>query len=250
VDTGQDGKPVLLMTMDSFSNALLPFLYGHFSRVILAHNAEGPWREDLIARFHPDVVMLEITEAGCARAATPAPPASEAARRRIDAALAAPLPRAPAPIPATRRVAKPVEGGPGPDVLTGTEADDRLYGRRGDDRLDGGRGADLLRGGQGNDTADGGDGPDWLSGDLGDDTLTGGRGADVFHSFAGAGLDRVTDFSLSDADRVELDPGAAYTVRQEGADTVIEMAGTRIVLVGVTAADLPRGAISVKAAGR
>src|SRR5437763_2957427 len=31
VDTGQLGKPVLLMTMDSFSNALLPYLYGDFS---------------------------------------------------------------------------------------------------------------------------------------------------------------------------------------------------------------------------
>jgi hypothetical protein len=70
----------------------------------------------------------------------------------------------------------------------------------------------------------------------------------VFHSFAEAGLDRVTDFSAAEGDSVELDPGTAYTVRQVGADTVVEMSAGRVVLVGVTAAALPVGWIFVKSA--
>jgi hypothetical protein len=64
VDTGQAGKPVLLMTRDSFSNELLPFLYPHFSRIILSHDQDGFWRPDLIDRFKPDIVVLEVVEPG------------------------------------------------------------------------------------------------------------------------------------------------------------------------------------------
>lgn len=80
----------------------------------------------------------------------------------------------------------------------------------------------------------GDDGDDWLSGDRGDDTITGGTGADIFHTFGDAGLDRVTDFSRAQGDRVMVDPGTVYTVSQQGADTVIAMAGGgQMVLVGV-----------------
>ena len=64
IETGEAGKPVLLMTRDSFSNEILPFLYPHFSRIVLAHNQDGAWRPDLIDRFKPDLVILELIEPG------------------------------------------------------------------------------------------------------------------------------------------------------------------------------------------
>ncbi len=63
VTTGYSG-PRLLMTVDSFSNALLPFLYPHFRQIVIAHNQDGSFRRDLIERFHPDIVMLEVIESG------------------------------------------------------------------------------------------------------------------------------------------------------------------------------------------
>jgi hypothetical protein len=63
VYTGLPG-PVLMLTGDSFSTALLPLLSGHFSRVIFSHHEHGFFREDLIKRFKPDVVVLEVIESG------------------------------------------------------------------------------------------------------------------------------------------------------------------------------------------
>lgn len=83
----------------------------------------------------------------------------------------------------------------------------------------------------------GGAGNDFVSGDRGSDTLTGGTGADTFHTFSGAGLDRVTDFSRAEGDRVFV--LGAYTVSQVGADVVIDLTGgTQMVLVGVQQASL------------
>jgi serralysin len=128
-----------------------------------------------------------------------------------------------------------VVGGQNNDSLAGDDGDDIVYGNLGNDTCAGGTGADLIRGGQGDDCLAGGDGNDWLSGDRGDDTVTGGAGADVFHSFSGAGIDRVLDFHLSEGDRVQLDPGTSYTVSQSGADTVIDMSsGDQLILVGVS----------------
>ena len=78
------------------------------------------------------------------------------------------------------------------------------------------------------------DGDVVLSGDLGDDTITGGSGADTFHSWAGAGIDRITDFNRAEGDKVRLDPGTTWTTSQVGADTVVDMGGgNQVVLVGV-----------------
>ncbi|HVI30638.1 alginate O-acetyltransferase AlgX-related protein [Phenylobacterium sp.] len=93
IETGETGKPVLMMTMDSFSNALVPFLYTHFSRIVLSHTQDGAWREDLIARFDPDAVVLEVLESGLGYALNPAPAASAEATARI--AQAVPLTAAP-----------------------------------------------------------------------------------------------------------------------------------------------------------
>ena len=92
IDTGEAGKPVLLMTRDSFSNELLPFLYSHFSRIVLAHNQDGAWRPDLIDRFKPDVVILEVVEHGLRVSMGEGPPASNEAIARIDHLLASVAP--------------------------------------------------------------------------------------------------------------------------------------------------------------
>lgn len=238
IDTGRAGKPVLLITADSFSSALMPFLTDHFSRIVFAHNLDGAFRPDLVARFHPSVVILETLESSLPSVMGAGPTPSADARQRIAAALAAPHRERP---DAFNGKALRLHGGPGPDRIVGAAGADLIEGRGGADTLSGGFGADHIRGGQGPDLIDGGPGDDWLSGDRGDDTLTGGPGADTFHSFAGAGLDLVTDFSAAEGDHVELEPGTAYDLRQEGADTVVEMAGARLVLRNVRLAELPTG---------
>jgi len=106
----------------------------------------------------------------------------------------------------------------------------------------GGDGADQVRGGQGDDVVFGGAGADFISDDRGNDTVSGGTGADLFHGSQDAGIDRLVDFSLSDGDRVQLDPGTTYTLSQVGADTVIDMGGGRqMILVGIQMSALPAG---------
>jgi Ca2+-binding RTX toxin-like protein len=60
-----------------------------------------------------------------------------------------------------------VNGGAGPDVLTGDDGPNRLIGLCGDDRLTGGGGADVLEGGPGADTIDGRAGDDIIYADAG-----------------------------------------------------------------------------------
>jgi serralysin len=135
-----------------------------------------------------------------------------------------------------------VVGGRDNDSLVGSSGQNLVYGNIGADTCDGGDGNDVVRGGQDNDILTGGGGDDYVSGDKGSDTVTGGAGADVFHTFGDAGLDRVTDFSLAQGDRVQLDPGTQYTVSQVGADTVIDMTGGgQMVLVGVQMSTLTTG---------
>jgi len=139
-----------------------------------------------------------------------------------------------------------VVGGQGNDQLSGGDGDDIVYANLGDDTLSGDAGADWVRGGQGNDVLTGGAGNDFMSGDKGDDTISGGSGADIFHTFGDAGIDRVTDFSAAEGDRVQLDPGTSYRAVQSGADTVITMSGGAVMtLVGVKLSSLPSGWIFV-----
>jgi Ca2+-binding RTX toxin-like protein len=127
-----------------------------------------------------------------------------------------------------------VVGGKDDDLLFGDGGGDIVYGNLGNDTCAGGSGNDLIRGGQGDDSITGGGGNDFISGDRGNDTETGGSGADSFHTFSGAGIDRVLDFNLAEGDRVQLDPGTAWTATQVGADTVIDMGnGDQMILVGV-----------------
>jgi Ca2+-binding RTX toxin-like protein len=132
-----------------------------------------------------------------------------------------------------------VVGGKDGDLLYGDAGHDVVLGNMGADSVYGGADADIVRGGQGADLVVGGAGDDYLSGDRGSDTVTGGLGADRFHTWGDAGLDRVTDFHLAEGDRVQIDPGATYTVAQVDADTVISIAGgAQMVLVNVQASTL------------
>jgi Ca2+-binding RTX toxin-like protein len=138
-----------------------------------------------------------------------------------------------------------VVGGRGNDSLSGGDGADIVYGNLGADTCVGGDGADVVRGGQDADVLQGGAGADFLSGDKGDDTMTGGAGADAFHSFADAGVDRITDFSVAEGDRVVLDAGTSYSVEQVGADTVVHMSAGDVILVGVSMASLTGAWITV-----
>jgi Ca2+-binding RTX toxin-like protein len=87
----------------------------------------------------------------------------------------------------------------------------------------------------------GGAGDDRLSGDLGNDTLVGGQGADLFCAFAGGGADLVLDFDAAAGDRIFVLEGA-YTLLQDGPDTVVQfVGGASLVLEGVALAGLPEG---------
>ena len=134
-----------------------------------------------------------------------------------------------------------VRGGKDDDSVLAGAGDDLAFGDLGNDTVGGGQGEDSIHGGDGEDMLRGDDGADTLMGDLGRDTLDGGNGADIFVASANSGDDRVIAFSAGEGDRVLLDPGTAYTLIQEGDDTVIEMAGSRMVLVGVQLSSLPEG---------
>ncbi|ACG79065.1 hypothetical protein PHZ_c2656 [Phenylobacterium zucineum HLK1] len=135
-----------------------------------------------------------------------------------------------------------VVGGQGDDMLWGGSQGDAVYGNLGNDTCYGDDGIDWVRGGQGNDSLEGWYGDDYMAGDRGNDTISGGLGADLFHTFSGAGLDRVLDFNAAEGDRVNVLAGTSYTLRQEGADTIVDMGGDdRVVLVGVQLSSLPPG---------
>ena len=85
----------------------------------------------------------------------------------------------------------------GNDIFSGSVNNDILAGAAGDDVLSGRGGHDVITGGFGDDTLDGGNGSD---------RLTGGGGADwfAFGSASAAGGDRITDFHLSEGDKIDL----------------------------------------------
>ena len=135
-----------------------------------------------------------------------------------------------------------VVGGKDNDLIFGDAAFDIVYGNMGNDTVDGGAGNDWVRGGQGDDSVMAGAGDDWLWGDRGNDTISGGAGADLFYSFAGAGIDRITDFSYAEGDRLKLEGSPSRTITQVGADVIVDMGnGDQVILVGVSLASLGSG---------
>ncbi|PZX16929.1 hemolysin type calcium-binding protein [Palleronia aestuarii] len=80
-------------------------------------------------------------------------------------------------------------------LFVGDSSDETIAGKCNNDELYGGRGSDTISGGKGND---------YLSGNWGDDILIGGEGADTFSFDGDFDRDTVTDFSLSDGDRLDF----------------------------------------------
>jgi Ca2+-binding RTX toxin-like protein len=141
------------------------------------------------------------------------------------------------------RIGDELYGGQGNDLIDARAASghDSINGNLGDDVIYGGSGGDMLWGGQGDDVITGGAGADWISGDKGNNTVTGGAGADIFYLPANSHT-VVTDFSLAEGDRVQVDAGVAYTVSQGADGAVVDIAhGGELVLAGVKAADLTGG---------
>lgn len=140
-------------------------------------------------------------------------------------------------------------GGKGNDDLSGDNGNDLLRGQAGSDTLSGGNGKDRLQGGAGRDVLDGGNHSDILEGEGGNDTLTGGGGADEFRFGTNGGTDRVLDFT-DNVDTLAFDDalwGGGLTetevldqfARDRGGNVVFDFAdGTRVVVEGVTVADL------------
>lgn len=126
------------------------------------------------------------------------------------------------------------------DTLTGSSLNDDLRGRGGSDRMDGGAGNDKLNGGSGNDT---------LIGGAGNDTLTGGGHNDTFQFQGNFGQDVIADMNAGALIRDVIGIvgfGASYDsfadvlahTTQVGADTVININGNTITLLGVNVATL------------
>ncbi len=122
------------------------------------------------------------------------------------------------------------------NTIVGGLTADKIYGLGGNDIIRGDNGNDTLYGNAGNDTLTGGNGNDTLVGGIGVDTLTGGAGKDTFVvANLGNGVDKVTDFSIAQADVIDVrevlqgfDPlSSAITdfvlARTVGADTVISV---------------------------
>ena len=87
----------------------------------------------------------------------------------------------------------------------GDERDNVITGGHGDDVLSGYGGHDTIHGGNRHDILNGGEGDDDLYGGDGNDTLTGGSGADRFELVLDGSRDRVTDFSVSQGDKIRID---------------------------------------------
>lgn len=148
--------------------------------------------------------------------------------------------------------------GPSGSAIDGGEGNDRITGNAGADSLSGGAGNDTLFGVSGNDTLSGGDGDDTLYGQAGDilsggagrddlfcrgATATGGEGNDIFEvQLDGASRPTVITDYTQGVDRIAVyDPlgqPITWSAIQDGADAVVVIGSTTIVLQNVQAAAL------------
>jgi Ca2+-binding RTX toxin-like protein len=124
----------------------------------------------------------------------------------------------------------------GNDTIHGFGENDIIYGDSGNDLLYGGEGRDSMYGGSGNDTLNGEAGNDLLNGEGGNDTLTGGAGSDGFlfnRALATAGVDRITDFSISN-DKIVLDR-SVFSALETPAGNVLRITDYAEINVGAAA---------------
>jgi RTX calcium-binding nonapeptide repeat (4 copies) len=153
-----------------------------------------------------------------------------------------------------------LDGGRGPDVLIGgdgmdrldggslDEAEDDLDGGPGPDQLDGGPGHDRVAGSSGNDRVAGSGGNDVLDGGPDDDLVNGGPGDDTLRDSAGVNtLDGDAGADLADYDTSQRPVRAVLDGLRndgtEGRDLLVEIEDLR----GGSAGDLLRGDASANA---
>ncbi|NYZ14136.1 calcium-binding protein [Azospirillum sp. RWY-5-1] len=105
-----------------------------------------------------------------------------------------------------------------------------------DNRIVGNDSANTLSGLAGEDVLQGGGGDDLLIGGTGRDTLFGGTGADVFDFSRGCGRDTIEDFSIAEGDRIRIDAGMGWSVRDDRAGNAVVRFGLTddVTLVGVS----------------
>jgi serralysin len=165
-------------------------------------------------------------------------------------------------IVAAQRSAATIDGGGGDDSVFGSLLDDSISGGTCDDELHGFRGNDLLRGLAGDDYLSGELGDDTLAPGKGTDTAQGGPGADTFYFRPDQGTTFIAQAAATDPTvlvRRDFTPGEDLIVLADFAfassgqalmafrDTEIgaelDAEGTRIVLFGVSTAELERSSV-------
>ena len=134
------------------------------------------------------------------------------------------------------------------NVITGGHGDNVLSGYGGHDTIHGGNRHDILNGGEGDDDLYGSAGTDTLNSGSGQDTLTGGSGADIFELVLDGGADQITDFSVSQGDkiRIDTDAGTEDSLQDLGfsitgnsnAANIVYQSETILTLTGVSASDM------------
>lgn len=131
-----------------------------------------------------------------------------------------------------------INGQSGNDKLSGLSGNDLLRGDTGNDTLLGGKGSDRLWGGNDDDLLNGGNGNDTLQGGVGQDQLIGGKGSDLFVLSASQGVDIITDFKISQADRIGLTDGLTFEqlaiaqdIGSNANNTLISVFGENIAII-------------------
>ena len=132
-----------------------------------------------------------------------------------------------------------ITGNPQANTILGNNGNDTINGLAGNDSLVGGAGNDTLIGDVGNDTLNGGDGNDLLQGDA---------GADKFIFGPNSGKDVISDFNVSQGDKIQIAYGlngilsateALAKVHDIDGSAVVDLGeGAQIVLTGVLSANL------------
>ena len=115
------------------------------------------------------------------------------------------------------------------ELVPGDDTSQELYGTFGDDDISGEGGNDYLYGLSGDDTLDGGTGLDHLYGGLGADTFVFATGTqlDIVHDFTEDDIIDVSSTGVADF------AGLLISDYQDGAGAMIEIAGDRMLLLGV-----------------
>lgn len=64
IRSGLENTPTLMIIGDSFSRPMLPYLEDTFGTIVWRHLQDGFFPRDEIEKYHPDVLMIEVQEAG------------------------------------------------------------------------------------------------------------------------------------------------------------------------------------------